>query len=306
MSPLPVRAGEQDALVPFVFEHASVRGAVVDLCATTRDILASHPYPRPLADALAELCAASALLASSLKLDGSLVVQLSGNGPVRLVVVECNDALQLRATAQWDPGRVAALPEDAALVDLAGGAAGGRLALTLDPRNAGVLYQGIVSLAATSIAASIEHYLETSEQLRSRLWLFAEGPRVRGLLLQRLPGHDAGAAAWDRLCAMSDSTVECALSRTTFAQRLRELFPHDDIRMFDARAVTFACKCSLARVANALRIAGRGEIEAALAERGAVEVTCEFCNRRYTFDPAEARALLAGPSAATLPASRSA
>jgi molecular chaperone Hsp33 len=84
-----------------------------------------------------------------------------------------------------------------------------------------------------------------------------------------------------------------AIVQPRFADALRTLFPHDDVRMFNARPVTFRCKCSLARVVNALRIAGREEIEAALAERGVVDVTCEFCNRRYTFGPGEARALLA-------------
>jgi len=100
----------RDALMPFVFEHASVRGALVSLDATSGSILGSHDYPRALARALAELLAAAALLASSLKLDGSLIVQLSGDGPVQLLVVECNDALELRGMAQWDGGRVAALP----------------------------------------------------------------------------------------------------------------------------------------------------------------------------------------------------
>jgi len=285
----------RDTLMPFVFEHASVRGALVSLDATSRSILGSHDYPRSLARALAELLAASALLASSLKLDGSLIVQLSGDGPVQLLVVECNDALQLRGTAQWDSERVAALPADASLADLAGGAAQGRLALTLDPRDAGALYQGIVSLDATSVAASIEHYLATSEQLQSRLWLRAHDGGVRGLLLQRLPGDEGrGDATWARVGVEADAGVRSALERPDFAQVLQTLFAHDDLRVFDVRPVTFRCKCSVARVANALRIAGRDEIEAVLAERGVVEVTCEFCNRRYAFTPADARALVAG------------
>ena len=284
-----------DALMPFVFEHANVRGALVSLEATSGDILGGHDYPPPLARALAELLAAAALLASSLKLDGSLIVQLSGDGPVRLIVVECNDALQLRATAQWDAGRVAALSADASLADLAGGSTHGRLALTLDPRDAGTLYQGIVSLDSTSIAASIEHYLATSEQLQSRLWLRPDAHNVRGLLLQRLPGADAADdATWARLGREADAASQRALGESTLPDVLQAMFVHDDLRIFDVRPVTFRCKCSVARVANTLRIAGRDEIEAALAERGVVEVTCEFCNRRYSFAADDARALLAG------------
>jgi molecular chaperone Hsp33 len=326
-----------DALAPFLFEGAAVRGALVRLDATSRDVLACHSYPPPLARALAELLAAAALLASTLKLDGSLIVQLSGDGPVRLIVVECNEALELRATAQWDGPRVAALGDAASLADLAGGTAHARLTLTLDQRNAGTLYQGIVSLDATSIAASIEHYLATSEQLQSRLWLFTEGESVSGLILQRLPASIAAdAATWTRLCGDMENGVRAIypgavaglgtdasgkialtpfcegvrlredpagkIALTPFLESLRALFPHDDIRMFDARKVTFRCKCTVGRVANALRIAGREEVEASLAERGAVEVTCEFCNRKYTFAPHEARALF---TTAAMPLRRS-
>ena len=297
MPATPTEASAADALVPFVIEHAPVRGSLIRLDSTIGTILAQHAYPPALARVLAELCAAAALLASTLKLDGSLLVQLSGDGPVRLLVVECTDALDLRATAQWNEAQVAAQPRDASLAMLAGGPAHGRLTITLDQRNSGTLYQGVVALDGTSVAASIEHYLTTSEQLRSRLWLLAEGTQVAGLLLQCLPKSvDDDARAWARLVAGADAVVAKALDSPHFAGALRALFPGDDVRMFDQRPVRFACRCSAGRVANALRIAGRDEIEAALAERGMVEVTCEFCSRRYTFGAAEARALFAPPA----------
>jgi molecular chaperone Hsp33 len=281
-----------DALLPFVIDHAPVRGALIRLDATSRLILGQHAYPRALRGVLSELLAASALLASTLKLAGSLIVQWSGDGPVRLVVVECTDALDLRATAQWDDARVAALDPDASLAALSGGAAHARLTLSLDQRHTGTLYQGIVNLDAASVAASIEHYLAASEQLPSRLWLLPCGDAVTGLLLQRMPGAAAtDDEHWLRLVDDANRGIASAAADASLAATLAQLFPHDDVRMFDARPVAFRCRCSAARVENALRIAGRAEIEAALAERGAVEVTCEFCNRRYGFGPAEARAL---------------
>ena len=308
---MSIAAISEDALAPFVVEHAPVRGALIRLDATSRAILGQHAYPPPLARALAELLAAAALLASTLKLDGSLVVQLSGDGPVRLLVVECNDALDMRATAQWNAAQVAALGEHASLAQLAGTRAQSRLTLTLDQRSSGTLYQGIVALDGESIAASIEHYLATSEQLQSRLWLDARGAAVRGLLLQRLPAAtDADDATWTRLTRDADCALRATASphpvdddatqpHASFPAVLAHAFPHDDVRLFAARPVRFACRCSAGRVANALRIAGREEIEAALAERGIVEVTCEFCNRRYSFGAAEARALFAPPRADT-------
>ena len=256
----------RDAIARFVFERDPVRGAWVTLDAASRAILECHPYPPALRRVVAELLAASTLLASTLKFTGSLIVQLQGSGPVRLLVVECTDALELRATAQWDAQRTADVGADATLAELAGGAAHGRLVITLDSRGNGTLYQGIVTLETTSVASLIEHYLATSEQLPSRLLLATDGGRAAGLLL------------------LAPGTAQALLAQS---------FPHDDVRMFEPKPVACRCSCSRERVERALRIAGTAEVESILAERGAVEVTCEFCNRSYVFAPLEARAVFA-------------
>lgn len=297
-------AGSPDALARFVFEGAAVRGARARLSQTAREILAAHEYPAPLGRVIAELLAAAALLASTLKFDGSLVVQLQGDGPVRLLVVECDQGLALRATAQWDMARVEALASDATLADLAGGATHARLVITLDPKGAGPLYQGIVALEATSVATLIEHYLATSEQLASRLMLAVRDGEVAGMLLQRMPGagpadEETWQRARDRLAAADESALIAAASGNA---GLAALFPEDDLRVFRSTTPRFFCACSPARVERALRIAGRAEIEAALAERGEVEVTCEFCNRRYVYGSDAARALFAdGRAGSTAP-----
>jgi molecular chaperone Hsp33 len=290
-----------DALTPFVFEHAAVRGALVTLGKSTRDIVACHPYPPALARALVECCAASALLASTLKFRGSLLVQLAGDGPVRLAVVECSDALELRATAQWNPVTTAALGDDATLAELSGGPPRGRLTITLDPKGAGPMHQGIVALEAPSTAHLFEHYLSTSEQLASRLLLATRDGAAAGLLLQRLPASSAeDKTVWSRASTRVDHAAPSSLfAHTHHAATLSSLFPDDDLRVFDARATRFRCSCSLERVRNALRVAGREEVEAALAERGQVDVTCEFCNRRYTLSPDEARDVFAARESAT-------
>ena len=145
---------------------------------------------------LAELLAASALLASTLTFKGTLIVQLQGAGPVSLLVVECTADLGLRATAQWHED-AASLPDDAPLRALAGDPAASRLAIMLDPKDGGPIYQGIVALEAASIAALVEHYLTASEQIESRLVLAAGATRVRGMLLQRMPGAGPGDdATW--------------------------------------------------------------------------------------------------------------
>lgn len=284
-----------DAFSRFLFEGVGVRGARVRLADTTRAIVASHAYPPALARVLRELAACASLLAGSLKFDGTLIVQLAGDGPVRLIVVECTTALTLRATAQWDEPRVRALPADATLLDLAGGPSWARLAVTLDPRDEGAMTQGIVALEAGSIAELIEHYLTASEQVASRLALAGDGDAIAGVLLQRLPGATAlDDATWREIGAALDGADRFALGlAATSDAGLSALFPGRDLRVFRTMSPRYECSCSLARVEGALRIAGREEIEAALAEQGRVEVVCEFCGRQYAFDPAAARALFA-------------
>ena len=285
----------RDALTPFVFEHTAIRGGVVALADTSRAILAAHEYPPAIARALAELLAAAALLAATLKLDGSLIVQLRGDGPLSLLVVECDGTLGLRATAQWSADLVAALGPDADLVALAGGASQARLAITLDPRGAGTLYQGIVALQGTSIGASIEHYLATSEQLDSRLLLRFDDGATHGLLVQRLPGSTAADdETWTAVATRLAAPGAAALLGGDAPAVLRRLFPTHDVRVFKSRPARFACRCSRERAENALRIAGSGEVEAALAADGHVEVRCEYCGAQYRFEPAAARALFDG------------
>jgi molecular chaperone Hsp33 len=290
-----------DLLTRFVFEGAAVRGALVTLSDASRSILASHPYPPALQRVLAELCAAATLLASTLKFTGSLVVQLQGGGPVRLLVVECTDALHLRATAQWDADRVRALGDDATLAELAGHGAGGRLVITLDPKGTGAIYQGIVALETASVAHLIEHYLQSSEQLASRMVLTTREGMAAGMLVQRMPQAESDDdETWTRTIArMGEIDPAALLQAEPSPQRIHALFPHDDVRVFAGKPVRNQCRCSRERVENALRIAGQAEIESILAERGDVEVSCEFCGLRYVLGPVEARALFAPAPAST-------
>jgi len=284
----------EDNLTRFVFERAAVRGAVVSLDAAYRDILACHPYPPGLQRLLGETLAAVCLLANSLKFQGNLILQFHGTGALRLLVVECSAALELRATAQWK-GEIG---DDAQLAHLAGGEPGCRMVLTLDPRDGGPLYQGVVALEGGSVAQLFEHYLAKSEQIESSLWLRAAGGRARGVLLQRMPGSaEADAAAWRRSSA-AVAKASCVFDAADAHAVLATLFQADDVRAFRPREPRFACSCSRQRVAAALRLLGSDEVESILAELGTVGVDCEFCNRRYEFDDAEARGLFAPPPAA--------
>jgi molecular chaperone Hsp33 len=282
-----------DNVTRFMFERAAIRGALVSLDDTCREILGQHSYPPALRRVLAELLAAAALLASTLSFKGTLVVQLQAGGPVNLLVVECTADLGLRATAQWRDA-AAALPDDAPLQVLAGDAAASRLAIMLDPKDGGPIYQGIVALEAASIATLIEHYLTTSEQIDSRLVLVTDATRVRGMLLQRMPSAGPGDdITWRQVASRLDMDDAALLGAGGVEALLAARFPDHDLRVVAPRAARFRCDCSAERVSNALRMLGRAEIESVLAEQGMIGVTCEFCSHRYSFVAADALALFA-------------
>jgi molecular chaperone Hsp33 len=279
-----------DTLQRFLFEHAPIRGEVAHLDATWRAVLERHEYPPALRTVLGELMAAGALLAATLKFDGSIILQLQGDGPVKLIVVECTGDQTLRATAKWDDE----IP-DGGLADLLGT---GRFAITMAPANAQQSYQGIVEIDPAGVAASLERYMRRSEQLETRLWLAAGQERAAGLLLQKLPaGIDPDEDSWNRATRLAATITRPELLELPARKILHRLYHQEDIRLFDPRPVSFRCSCSSARVTAMLRMLGYAEVRSILEEREAVEVTCEFCNRAYRYDRVDAEALFASAHA---------
>ena len=274
-----------DSLQRFLFEGAPVRGELVHLDATWRAVLERHDYPAPLRSVMGELMAAAALLSATLKFQGSLILQIQGSGAVKLIVVECTSDQTMRATAKWD-GELA----QGGFHELVGG---GRFVITIAPNDVTQTYQGIVELSGDSVAAVLEHYMVTSEQLQTRLWLASDGAQAAGMLLQRVPGAAQDADAWNRAVTLGDTVRSEELLTLSARQVIHRLFHEEDVRLFEARIVSFRCSCSRERVVNMLRMLGHGEIRSILHERGAVEVGCEFCNRRYRFDAVDAEQIFA-------------
>ena len=276
-----------DTLQRFLFEGAPIRGEVAHLDATWRAVLERHEYPPVLRTILGELMAAGALIAATLKFEGSIILQLQGDGPVKLIVVECTSEQTLRATAKWD-GELAA---EAGLDTLLGA---GRFAITLVPGDGKQSYQGIVDIDPTGVAASLEHYMQTSEQLDTRLWLAAGEHRAAGLLLQKLPAQDEpDEDSWNRATKIAETITEPELLGLPARNLVHRLYHQEDIRLFDPRPVSFRCSCSSERVGAMLRMLGYAEVRSILDERGSVEVTCEFCNRAYRYDCVDAEQLFA-------------
>jgi molecular chaperone Hsp33 len=274
---------QPDALHRFLFENAAIRGERVHLDVAWRTVLERHNYPPILVQLMGELAAAAVLLAATLKLQGSLILQIQGRGAIKLLVVECTGDLQLRATAKWE-GELHG--------DLAEMVGDGRFVITLDPKSGAQAYQGIVALEGGSVADILQHYMARSEQLETRLWLAADEHGAAGMLLQKLPeqqSHDADA--WDRVTQLGETLKREELLQLPTLELLHRLYHEEDVRLFEAQPVSFHCGCSREKVAAMLKMLGQEEIESIVEEQGRVEIHCEFCNQRYEFDPVDAAML---------------
>jgi molecular chaperone Hsp33 len=280
-----------DLLHRFLFEHLPVRGHLVRLDASWRAAIEHHDYPASVTAALGEAMAAAALMAGALKFEGRISLQFEGPGPVRLVLAQCTHRHAIRGVARHD-----ALPEAEPAKGLFGN---GQLAVTLEQPDGGERYQGVVPVESDRLATNLESYFGRSEQLPSRLLLAATPDRAAGLLLQRVALGDAGPGAgtaeaedaWRRIGLLAATASPKELFDLSCRELLRRLFPEDDIRLFEGTPVFFQCTCSRERVAGILQALGGDEVEALLAERGEVEVRCEFCNRAWRFDSVDVAGL---------------
>jgi len=292
---------DRDCLHRFMFERYPIRGHLVHLDAAWRALIEHREYPAAIRNTLGETVAASLLLAATVKFEGVLSLQLQGDGPVHLLLAQCTGGLGVRGLARYreaadaDAGSGAAGGQDR-IVDLIGA---GNLTVTLETDDGAQRYQGIVPIAGGRLAESLQVYFENSEQLPTRLWLHADASGASGMLLQKLPvadappGADAAAVedAWRRVQLIGETLTPEELRTLTDAEILHRLFNEDDVRLFEPAPVYFRCRCSRERVSRMLQGLGDAETHSVLAERGEVEVRCDFCNRAYVFDAVDVAAL---------------
>jgi molecular chaperone Hsp33 len=274
-----------DSLQRFLFEHTPLRGELVHLDATWQEVLTRHDYPPAVRARLGEMMASCLLLSATLKFNGTVTMQVQGEGAINLLVVEATSRRTVRGMAQWQGEVVAG--------DLHAQFGAGRLTITIDPGTGGERYQGIVALEGDGLADAIDTYLDRSEQLPTRMWLAADENSAAGMLLQKLPGTDADDDAWNRVQALGATLSAGELLALPAQEIIHRLFHEEEVRLFDTEPVSFHCSCSRERVAGMLHSLGQDEVMDILRSEGAIEVTCEFCNKRYRFDAVDAAQLFA-------------
>jgi molecular chaperone Hsp33 len=269
----------------FVLEDSGIRGALVRLEETWQQVIAAHDYPPAVRTLLGEGVVSTVLLASGLKTTPNVSLQLQGEGPLRLLLIQCLDGQRVRGMASFKAAKA-----DAPLLGE------GRLVVNLDTGKPNGFFQGIVPLTSTKLDECLESYFAQSEQLETRLVFRSDEQRVAGLLLQVLPGHGEERAvdAFETAAACAATVSVDELTTLAAEELLPKLFAGQSIRLFAARPVAHDCRCTPERLAGVVRMLGPDEVKTLLAEQGHVELKCEFCNRSFRYDDAQVDAIMRG------------
>jgi len=271
---------QHDQLHRYLFENYAVRGELVTVSGSLQHILENHDYPQPVKMILGELLVATSLLTATLKFAGDITVQLQGDGPMSLAVINGNNRQEMRGVARVQ-GEV---PEDADLKTLIGN---GYLVITIAPEE-GERYQGVVGLEGDTLAECLEDYFLRSEQLPTRLFIRTgevEGQLAAGgMLLQVLPAQNAQGNDFEHLATLTETIKTEELFTLPANEVLWRLYHEEEVTLYDPQDVEFKCTCSRERCAGALRTLPDEEIDSIMAEDGEIDMNCDYCGSHYVFN----------------------
>ena len=292
-----------DLLNRFIFDDCDIRGELVTLGESYREILSHNNYPPAIQKLLGEFLAAISLMSSTLKFDGMIILQARGDGAISTIMAECNHHNNIRGIVRLKPDVELSeeLANNSSMQDLLGN---GVLVITIEPKRAenfgGKLerYQGIVPLERETLAGCLEDYFQQSEQLATRFWIAADNEHASGFLIQALPHQlktpEENRDHWETIEALANTITPEELLQLDHEQILYRLFHEQQVRVFDPTQVKFACSCSRERSESALLALGKTEVEELLVEKGSIDIDCQFCNKHYHFTPEDVRVLLGG------------
>jgi len=269
---------ETDVLRRFLFDHLAVRGEWLNLTASWQAAKQHHQYPEAAMQKLGEALAAATLLSATIKFDGTLILQAQGDGAIKSMVAQSTNNREIRGWIRCAD----AMPNDN-FQNLLGKE--GYMALTIEPKE-GEPYQGIVPLTGERLAGAVENYFIQSEQLKTRIWLFANEHQAAGFLIQELPSEkgEQDLEDWTRIEALSNTISEEELLTLSCEDMLHRLFHEEQVRLFEPEAVSFKCHCSPEKVESTLLSLGRDAVDELLTEQDTIVADCEFCSTKYSFD----------------------
>lgn len=281
---------EHDSLRRFLFEELGIRGEWVKLSTSWQAAKRHQHGSESMQQQLGQALAAVVMLSATVKFKGSMILQAQGNGDIRTLVAQATDQRKIRGLVRGK--------DDTAAGSLEAIFGQGQLVLTIES-GTGHPYQGIVPLRGNNLAAALQTYFEQSEQLKTRLWLFANSTHAVGLLLQELPAQENYKSDWEHIEILANTVTERELFELDCEQLLHRLFHEEKVRVFDAEPVEFSCACSRANIERTLIAMGQAELEDILTERDVIEVGCEFCGEKYHFDKIDVANMLSSQKTAT-------
>jgi len=265
-----------DNIHRFIFDSFGIRGELVQLQDSVQSMLVNHSYPPVIADLLQQVAAVSILLTTTLKFEGKMSVQLQTKGSLKLLVVQSNHNLGFRGVARYNKSVNYA---NMTFRDLIGE---GNLSITIEPKQ-GKRYQGYVALEKDTFAGCIEDYFNQSEQLKTRIWLFNDKSRVKGLMLQALPDM-LNQESFDHLVFLAETLTKEECLSVDVDILLNRLFHQESVRELSAREVKFQCGCNRKKMLHSVNFFPENEIREVLHLKGKVTVKCEFCLHQFDFD----------------------
>jgi molecular chaperone Hsp33 len=267
---------DQDKLVRFLFENSAIRGEIIHLDECYREILKRHDYTLSVQQYIGQALVSASLLSATLKYEGSLILQIQGNGPLSLLVAQANMKHEVRGLAKWE-GEVSSEFEKAV--------GKGHLAITINTGTTGERYQGVVDLRGNNLARVIENYFYQSEQIPTYLFLAANEKSAGGFLLQLLPDADDEAKDyWQHLGYLARTLTLEELLNLEVETVLHRLFHQEKLKVLASHDIKFVCRCSRDAMAKAILTLGLEDARKLLEEKQVISVACEFCYQELTFD----------------------
>ncbi len=276
---------EQDKVRRFLFEEHGIRGVWVKLTHSWQAAKQFQNQPNVVLNQLGQALASVSMLATTVKFEGAMILQAQSDGAISTLVAQATDKYKIRGVVKCAEN----VSNHDSLSELFGH---GRLILTIENGN-GKPYQGIVPLQGENLAAALQMYFEQSEQLKTRLWLFANETHAAGFLLQELPSDEDLPNEWETIEALANTITEQEMYELDCHELLNRLFHEEDVRLFNSESVEFECSCSLERIEKTLQAMGSEELHSILEEHKMIDVTCEFCGENYRFDSESVETLLA-------------
>lgn len=278
-----------DTLQRFIFEHAPIRGEIAHINQTYTSIMQQRPYPQMVKHLLGEALVSSLLLSGSLKFEGELSIQFQGDHRLPLILVQCDNQLNLRAYAKYE--------EALETTDYAEAFLSGKMVLNINQFKSTHTYQSIVPLTSTSMSENLMQYFAQSEQISTLVWLAINDEQAAGMILQLMPGqnNEQREQFWEYAVQLGQTVTEEELLGLTNETILHRLYHETELRLFEPRSIRFKCHCSKDKMMQVIKLLGKEDSLALIQEKGAIKINCEFCNSHYAFDAIDVDLMFRNP-----------